>query len=103
MELSPFLILFVGIAIVVGLIIGARLNAFLALITAAIVVSLLSPGEIADKIARVAKAFGDTAGGIGIVIGLVFAIVTVCFCWCRKNMERHRTYCVYNSIQMRCV
>jgi H+/gluconate symporter-like permease len=74
MELSPFLILFVGIAIVIGLIIGARLNAFLALITAAMVVSLLSPGEIADKIARAAKAFGDTAGGIGIVIALAAVI-----------------------------
>lgn len=74
MELSPFLILFVGVVIVVGLIIGARLNAFLALITAATVVSLLSPGEIADKIIRVAKAFGETAGGIGIVIALAAVI-----------------------------
>jgi H+/gluconate symporter-like permease len=74
MELSPFLILFVGVAIVIGMIIGFRLNAFLALITAAMVVSFLSPGEVADKILRVAKAFGGTAGGIGIVIALAAVI-----------------------------
>src|SRR2546430_4966952 len=47
-----------------------RLNAFLALITAAIVVSLLAPGEPGVKIARVAEGFGRTAGTIGIVIAL---------------------------------
>lgn len=73
----PFLILGVGIAIVIGMILGARLNAFLALITAAIVVSLMAPGEFAEKIARVAEAFGRTAGGIGIVIALA-AIIGKC-------------------------
>src|SRR5207302_669930 len=37
---------------------------------AAIVVSLLAPGEPAAKIARVAEGFGRTAGTIGIVIAL---------------------------------
>jgi len=64
------LILLVGMATILGAILLLRLNAFLALITAAIVVSLLAPGEPAVKIARVAEGFGRTAGSIGIVIAL---------------------------------
>jgi GntP family gluconate:H+ symporter len=70
----PLLILAIGIFIVLGMIIVLRINAFLALITAAIVVSLLVPGEFAEKITRVAKAFGGTAGEIGIVIALAAVI-----------------------------
>ena len=68
--MHPLLILLVGMATILGGILGLRLNAFLALIAAAIVVSLLSPGEPALKIARVAEGFGRTAGTIGIVIAL---------------------------------
>ncbi|MDA8632964.1 GntP family permease [Verrucomicrobiales bacterium] len=68
------MILFIGVAVVIGMIIGMRINAFVALITAALVVSFLSPGEIADKVSRVASAFGATAGGIGIVIALAAVI-----------------------------
>jgi GntP family gluconate:H+ symporter len=68
--MHPVLILVVGIATILGGILGLRLNAFLALITAAVVVSLLGPGEPAAKIAHVAEGFGRTAGTIGIVIAL---------------------------------
>jgi GntP family gluconate:H+ symporter len=68
--MHPFLILLVGMAVILGAIILLRLNAFLALLGAAIIVSLLAPGEPAVKIARVAEAFGRTAGSIGIVIAL---------------------------------
>ena len=71
---NPFLILVVGIAIVIGMIVKMRINAFIALITAALVVSLLAPGEIADKVGRVATAFGKMAGGIGIVIAMAAVI-----------------------------
>jgi GntP family gluconate:H+ symporter len=54
-----------------------RLNAFVALITSAMVISLLSGGEFADKIGRVGKAFGGVAGGIGIVIAMA-AIIGKC-------------------------
>jgi len=74
---NPFIILFVGIAVVIGMIIGLRLNAFLGLITAAIVVSLMAPGELGEKISRVATAFGESAGKIGIVIALA-AIIGKC-------------------------
>jgi len=71
---GPLVILALGIAIVIGMIVALRINAFLALITAAIVVSLLAPGEFAEKISRVAEAFGTTAGKIGVVIALAAVI-----------------------------
>lgn len=71
---TPVVILILGIAIVLGLIIGFKVNAFIALITAAIVVSLMAPGDVGGKIKRVAEAFGGTAGGIGIVIALAAVI-----------------------------
>jgi gluconate:H+ symporter, GntP family len=74
MTLPPLLILLVGMATVIGAILLFRLHAFLALIGAAIVVSLLAPGEPAVKITRVAEALGTTAGNIGIVIALAAVI-----------------------------
>src|SRR2546426_8754867 len=68
--MPPTLILLIGMATILGAILLLRLNAFLALITAAIVVSVLAPGEPAVKIARVAEGFGRTAGSIGVVIAL---------------------------------
>jgi len=70
----PLVILGLGIATVIGMIVALRINAFLALITAAIIVSLLAPGEFAGKISRVAEAFGTTAGKIGVVIALAAVI-----------------------------
>lgn len=73
----PFVILFVGVAIVIGLIISLKMNAFIALMVSAIAVSLLAPGPMTDKIARVAAAFGSAAGKFGIVVGLA-AIIGEC-------------------------
>lgn len=72
----PFLILLAGMIVILGAIIVLRLNAFLALIIAAILVSFLAPGEPALRITRVAEAFGRTAGSIGIVIALAAIIGT---------------------------
>lgn len=77
MEISPVAILLVGIAVVLTFIIVLRMNAFLALISAAMLVSLLSGGTPGGNIARVAEAFGQTAGKIGIVIAMA-AIVGRC-------------------------
>jgi GntP family gluconate:H+ symporter len=69
----PFVILGIGILVVLGGIIALRVNAFLALLAAALVVSFLAgapAGSAADPVARVAIAFGSTAGAIGIVIAL---------------------------------
>jgi GntP family gluconate:H+ symporter len=74
MTLDPLIILAIGIVTVIGMIIVLRINAFIALITAAIVVSLLAPGEMKVKISRVAEAFGTSAGQIGIVIALAAVI-----------------------------
>ena len=73
-ELHPVIILAVGILTVVGMIIVLRVNAFIALITAAMVVSMLAPGNLAEKITRVAEAFGSMAGKIGVVIALAAVI-----------------------------
>jgi len=75
--MDPLLILLIAIIAVVGMIIVLRVNAFIALITTAILISLLAPGQLEDKIARVAEEFGKVAGNIGIVIALA-AIVGKC-------------------------
>ena len=75
--MHPLFILLIGVVAVIGLIIVVRLNAFIALIIAAILVSLLSPGELAEKISRVAGAFGNVVGAIGIVIAMA-AIIGKC-------------------------
>ena len=67
----------VGMAIVLGMILGLKANAFLALLTAAIAVSLTAPGELDEKIVRVAQAFGNTAAGVGILIAAA-AIIGKC-------------------------
>jgi gluconate:H+ symporter, GntP family len=75
----PLVILAIGIVTVLGLILALRVNAFIALITAAIVVSLLGPPAAAgtDRMKRVGEAFGVSAGNIGIVIALA-AIIGQC-------------------------
>ena len=70
----PLFILLAGLVVVVGGIVILRMHAFLALICAATVVSLLAPGAWGDKIPRVAEAFGSTAAGVGIVIALAAII-----------------------------
>ena len=75
--LNPIVILIIGVALLIAMMLVLRLNAFVALITSAMVVSLLSPGEFSDKITRVGQAFGGVAGGIGIVIAMA-AIIGKC-------------------------
>jgi GntP family gluconate:H+ symporter len=73
-SLHPLIILVVGILTVILMIALLKMNAFIALITSAMVVSLLSPGDLAEKTRRVATEFGNTAGSIGIVIALAVVI-----------------------------
>jgi GntP family gluconate:H+ symporter len=75
--MNPIAILVIGVVLLIALILVLRLNAFVALITSAIAVSLLSPGDFAEKVTRVGQAFGAVAGGIGIVIALA-AIIGKC-------------------------
>lgn len=70
----PMLVLLIGLVTVIGGIVVLRMHAFLALISAAIIVSLLAPGEWSEKMPRVAEAFGSTAAGVGVVIALAAII-----------------------------
>jgi GntP family gluconate:H+ symporter len=74
LNLHPLMILAVGMLTVILMIAFLRMNAFIALISSAVVVSMLAPGDLAEKISRVAVAFGSTAGSIGIVIALAVVI-----------------------------
>ncbi len=76
-QIHPLIILAVGIASVIGMIIVLRLNAFMALIISALIVSFMATGPIETKVTRVAGAFGNTAGDIGIVIAMA-AIIGTC-------------------------
>ncbi len=72
--MPPLLILAAGMATVLGLIVAARVHAFLALLAAALVVSLLAGGATGEAVARVAEAFGATAASVGIVIAFAAVI-----------------------------
>lgn len=80
----PLIVLAVGMASVLGLIIGLRMNAFLAMIISALLVSLMVVGdegfelqEAGNRMNAVVSAFGSSAGGVGIVIAMA-AIIGKC-------------------------
>ena len=73
----PFFTLAVGIFSVLGMIIVLRMNAFMAMVISAIIVSLLVEGGAAARLEAVASEFGKSAGGIGIVIAMA-AIIGKC-------------------------
>jgi H+/gluconate symporter-like permease len=84
--MSSFLVVGIGILVVLGLIIGLRVNAFIALIAAALTVSFLAEfipvKEGMERVAttpqeqfnRVAVEFGIMAGKIGLLIGFAAVV-----------------------------
>lgn len=72
--LSPLWILAIGVAVVLVTILWLRLNAFLGLIVAALAVSLLTTGLVAESAENVTLEFGVYAGKIGIAIALAAVI-----------------------------
>ncbi len=80
-KLVPIILLVIGIVSVLGMIIGLKLNAFIALIISALIVSLgvgLVKGEDAgSRMNAVVNGFGSAAGSIGIVIAMA-AIIGKC-------------------------
>ena len=73
--MHPLLILLIAIGVVFLLIIKLRINAFIALVTAATVVGVLSPlVPLGDVMPQVASNFGRVCGGIAIVIALAALI-----------------------------
>ena len=76
-DTRPIWLLAIGIGSVLGMIIALKLNAFLALIISALLVSLLIGGDAGSRMDAVVSAFGSSAGGIGIVIAMA-AIIGKC-------------------------
>src|SRR5688572_27063772 len=92
--MDPLWLTVIGMAVVIGGILALRLHAFFALILAALVVGALTPRASLEQYAqerkmaagearqfveqslgkRVAAAFGNTCGSIGIVIALAAVI-----------------------------
>ena len=76
--MHPILILLIAVAAVFVLIIRLRVNAFVALISAAILIGLLSPDiAVNEVVPAVGERFGDVVGRIGIAIAMA-AIVGQC-------------------------
>jgi len=94
---DPLTILFVGIVIVVGGIIGLKLHPFLALLLGALIVAIMTPAAVIEHAAlakgatpaaahqlssrnigeRIALEFGNTCGKLGILIAMA-AIIGKC-------------------------
>ncbi len=75
MEIHPLLVLLIAVAIVFLLILRLKINAFIALVTAATAVGLLSSKvALGDVMPEVATNFGRVCGSIGIVIALAALI-----------------------------
>ena len=75
MQLDPLVILVIAVAVVFVLILRLRINAFIALITAATTVGLLSPNvPLGEVMPSVAREFGGVCGSIAIVIALAALI-----------------------------
>lgn len=74
--MSPFLILLLGMAVVIGGILGLRLHAFLALLLGGLTVAALTPSE-ATAITRVAEGLGKGFSNLAILISMA-AIIGKC-------------------------
>ncbi len=78
---APVVLLVIGIVSVLGLIIGLKINAFLALILSALIVSLgvgyVDGEDAGSRMTDVVEAFGGAAGSIGIAIAMA-AIIGKC-------------------------
>lgn len=95
--MEPFLLLFIGVAIVLGGIIWLRLHAFVALMAAAVVVGALTPRENIERAllaqkrpsaeaaaraqeplgARLGAKFGQTSANLGLLIAMA-SVVGMC-------------------------
>jgi GntP family gluconate:H+ symporter len=76
--MHPLLVLLLAIGVVFLLIIRLKINAFIALIVAAIAVGVLAPAmALPDVMPAVVRVFGDVAGRIAIVIAMA-AVIGAC-------------------------
>ncbi len=76
--MHPLLILAIGVSLVIVLILRFKINAFLALISAATLAGVLAPGiPFSTVMPKVAESFGTVCGKIGIIVALA-AVVGEC-------------------------
>jgi H+/gluconate symporter-like permease len=77
-SIAPVVLLVIGITSVLAMMIGFKLNAFIALILSALIVSLgvgfLSGEDAGSRMNAVVSGFGTAAGNIGIVIAMASII-----------------------------
>jgi GntP family gluconate:H+ symporter len=74
MDVQLLAALVIGIGTIVVLVLRTRLDAFAALLIAALVTGAVAGANPADTIASITAGFGTTLGSIGIVIGLGVAV-----------------------------
>ncbi|QYJ03182.1 GntP family permease [Nocardioides panacisoli] len=74
MDLQLLLALVLGIATIIVLVLRTRLDAFAALLIAALVTGSIAGSAPTDTIDSIVAGFGSTLGSIGIVIGLGVAV-----------------------------
>ena len=74
MDLQLLAALVLGIATIVVLVLRTRLDAFVALLVAALVTGSVAGSAPTDTLASITTGFGSTLGSIGIVIGLGVAV-----------------------------
>jgi gluconate:H+ symporter, GntP family len=70
MDLQLLAALIIGVALIVALILGTRLDAFLALLLGALATGLIAGVAPVDTVDMITAGFGSTLASIGIVIGL---------------------------------
>ncbi len=74
MDIQLLLALVIGIATIVVLVLKTRLDAFVALLIAALVTGLIAGQPVLEIVNSITTGFGNTLASIGIVIGLGVAI-----------------------------
>jgi GntP family gluconate:H+ symporter len=74
MDVQLLLALVLGIATIIVIVLRTRLDAFVALLLAALVTGLVAGSPVLGTISSITTGFGNTLGSIGIVIGLGVAI-----------------------------
>ncbi len=74
MDIQLLLALVLGIAAIVVVVLRTRLDAFVALLLAALLTGVVAGQDLTGIVASISTGFGNTLGSIGIVIGLGVAI-----------------------------
>ena len=74
MDIQLLIALTIGIIAIVVIVLRTRLDAFVALLIAAIVTGIIAGQDLTGIVESIAAGFGSTLGSIGIVIGLGVAI-----------------------------